>query len=174
MYGCEIWSIKKAEVQRIDTIELWYWRRLLRVTWTARRSNQQGNQPWIFIGRTDAEVEAPILWPPDAKIWLFRKDRDAGKNWWQEKGVTENEMVAWHHRLYRHEFEQALGVDDGQGSLACYNPWGHKELGTTEWLNWTDSWFIMLYSKVIQFSTYLYVLFKKYYFLLWFIIGYWM
>jgi len=94
--------------------------------------NPKGNQSWIFIGRTDAEAETLILWPPDAKNWLIGKDPDAGKDWRQEeKGMTEDEMVGWHHRLDRHEFEQASGVGDGQGSLACCGPWGHKELDTT-------------------------------------------
>ena len=90
--------------------------------------------------RTDAEAEAPILWPPHAKSWLIWKDPDAGKDWRQEeKGTTEDEMVGWHHLLDGHEFEQALGVGDGQGSLACCSPWGHKKSDMTEWLNWTDS-----------------------------------
>ena len=90
------------------------------------------NQSWIFIGKTDAEVETP-------KNWLIWKDPDAGKDWrWEEKGMTEDEMVGWHHWLNGHEFEQALRVGDGQGSLACCSPWGHKELDTTEWLNWTE------------------------------------
>ena len=98
----------------------------------------KGNQSWIFIGRTDAEAETAILWPPDVKNWLTGKDPDAGKDWKQEeKGTTEDEMVGWHHRLNGHEFEQALGVGDGQGSLACCSPWSHKESHTTEWLNWT-------------------------------------
>ena len=81
--------------------------------------NPEGNQPWIFIGRTDADAEAPILWPPDAKNWLIGKDPDAGKDWGQEeKGVTEDEMVGWHHRLNGHEFEQTLGDGERQGSLA--------------------------------------------------------
>ena len=109
MYGCESWTIKKAEHQRIDVFEMWCWRRLLRVPWTARRSNQSillGNQFWIFIGRTDVEAETPILWPPDVKNWLVRKDPDAGKDWrWEEKGMTEDEMVGWHHILGGHEFE---------------------------------------------------------------------
>ena len=88
----------------------------------------KGNQFWIFIGRTDAEAEPPILWPPDAKNWLIGKDSDAGKDWRQEeKGTTEDEMVGWHHQLNRHEFEQALEVGDGQESLACCSPWGCKE-----------------------------------------------
>ena len=99
--------------------------------------NPEGNQSWVFIVRTDAKVEASILWPTDAKNWLTEKDPDAGKDWGQEeKGTTEDEMVGWHHQLDGHEFEQAPGVGDGQGSLVCYSPWGCKELGMNEWLNW--------------------------------------
>ena len=102
--------------------------------------NPKGNQPWIFIGRTDAEAETLILGPPDAKNWLFGKDPDAGKDWRQEeKGTTEDEMVGWHHQLDGHEFEQALGVGDGQRSLVCCSPWDRKESDTTERLNWADS-----------------------------------
>ena len=98
----------------------------------------KGNQSWIFIGRTDAEAEALILWLSDAKNWLIWKDPDAGKDWRQdEKGTTEDEMAGWHHQLDGHEFEQALGVGDGQGSLACCSPWGCNDLDTTEQLNWT-------------------------------------
>ena len=129
MYGCESWTITKAECWRTDTFKLWCRRSLLRVPWTARRSNQE-NQPWIFIGRTDAE--APILWPPDVKGQLIGKDPDAGKDWGQEeKGMTKDEMVGWHHQLNGHEFEQVLGGGDGQGSLACYSPWGRKESDMT-------------------------------------------
>jgi len=100
----------------------------------------QGNQLWIFIGRTDAKAEVPILWPPDVKNGLIGKDPDAGKDWRQEeKGVTEDEMVGWHHVLDGHEFEQAPGVGDGQGSLACFILWGCKEWDMTEWLNWTET-----------------------------------
>ena len=95
----------------------------------------KGNQSWIFIGRTDAEAEAPILWPPDVKRRLAGKDPDAGKDWRQKKGTTEDKMVEWHHWLNGHEFEQASGDSEGQGSLVCCNPWGRKELGTTEQLN---------------------------------------
>ena len=99
----------------------------------------KGNQSWIFIGRTDAEAETPILWPPDVKNWLSAKDPDAGKDWrWDEKGITEDEMVGWHHWLDGHEFEQTLEVGDGQASLVCCNPWGCKESNMTEWLNWTE------------------------------------
>ena len=102
--------------------------------------NPKGNHPWIFIGRTDTEAEAPILRPPDVKNWLIWKDLDAGEDWRQEeKRMTEDEMVGWHHRLDGHEFEQAPGVGDGQGSLACCSPWGRKELDMTEILNWTDT-----------------------------------
>ena len=94
--------------------------------------NPKGNQSWIFNGRTDAEAEMSILWPPDAKKWLLGKDSDAGKDWKQEeKGVTEDELVGWHHQLDGHEFEQALGAGDGQGSLLCCSPWGCKESDTT-------------------------------------------
>ena len=97
----------------------------------------KGNQSWIFIGKTNAEVETPILWTSDAKNWLLGKDPDAGKDWRQEeKGMTEDEMVGWHHWLDGHEFEQAPGVGDGQGSLVFCSPWGCKELDRIERLNW--------------------------------------
>ena len=100
----------------------------------------KGNQSWIFIGRTDAEAETPIFWPPDVKNWLSGKDPDAGKDWRQEeKGKPEDEMIGRHHWLNGHEFEQSPGIDDGQGSLACCSPWGRKDLGMTEQLNWTES-----------------------------------
>ena len=115
------------------------WKRLLRVPWTARRSNQvhpEGSQLWIFMGRTDAET--PILWPLDVKNQLFGKDPDVGKDWGQEeKGVTEDEMVGWHHWFSGHEWEQTPGGREGQGSLVCCSSWGHKELDTTEY--WTTS-----------------------------------
>ena len=102
----------------------------------------KGNQCSIFIGRTGAEAEAPILWPPDVKNWLIGKDPDAGKDWRQEKkGLTEDEMVGWHHQLDGYKFEQAPGVDDGQGSLVCCSLWGGKESDMTEQLNWTDQLF---------------------------------
>ena len=106
----------------------------------------KGTQSWIFTGRTDAEAEAPILWSPDAKSWLTGKDPDAGKDWrWEEKETTEDEMVGWHHRLNGHEFEEAPGVGDGQRSLVCCSPWGHKESDTTEWLNWTEYTTVYMY-----------------------------
>ena len=91
--------------------------------------NPKGNQSWIFIGRIDAEAEAPILWTPDTKSWLIRKDPDAQKDWGQEeKGMTEDEMVKWHHWLNGHEFEKTLGDGEGQGGLAHCSPWSRKEL----------------------------------------------
>ena len=98
----------------------------------------KGNQSWIFVGRTDAEAETPILWLSDVKSWLTGKDPDAGKDWRQEKRTTEGEMVRWHHWLKGHELEQAPGVGDGQGSLAGCSPWGCKESDMTEQLNGTE------------------------------------
>ena len=145
MYGCESWTIKKAEHRRIDAFEL-----LLEKTLESpldckaiQPVNPKGNPSWLFIGRTDAEAETPILWPPDAKNWLTEKDPDAGKDWRrEEKGMTKDEMVGWHHQLNGHEFEQALGIGDGQGSMGCCSPWGRKELDMTEWLNWTEHHFL--------------------------------
>ena len=139
MYKCEIWTTKKAEHWRIDAFEVWCWRRLLRVPWSARRSdpvNPKGNQPWIFIGKTDAEAEAPILWPLDVKRQLIWKDLGAGKDWRQEeKGMTENVMVGWHHGFNGHEFEQAPGNGEGQGSLAYCSPWDYRVRH-----NWATEW----------------------------------
>ena len=145
MYGCESWTIKKAECWRIGAFKLRCWRRLLLIflektlesPWDSKGIkpvSPKENQPWIFIGRTNAE--APILWPPDEKNWLIEKDPDAGKDWGQkEKGTTEDEIVGWHHRLYGHEFEQAPGVGNGQRGLACCSPWSCKESDTTEQLH---------------------------------------
>ena len=142
MYGCESWTIKKAEYWRIHAFELWCWKRLLEsplVCKEIKLVNPKGNWSWIFIGRTDAEAETLILWPPDAKNWLIWKDPDAGQDWRQEeKGLTEDEMVGWYHWLDVHEFEWAPGAGDGQGGLACCNSWGRKESDTTERLNWTE------------------------------------
>ena len=138
-YGCKSWTIKKAE-------ELMFWIVVLEKTLESsldckeiKPVNPKGNQSWIFIGRTDAEAEIPILWPPDVKNSLTGKNPDAGKDWRQEeKGTTENEMVGWYHRLNGHEFEQAPGVCDGRGSLVCWSPWGCRESDMTERLNWTE------------------------------------
>ena len=103
--------------------------------------NPKGNQPWILIGRTDAEAETPIIWPPDAKSQLIRKDPNAGKDWrWEEKGTTEDEVVKWHHWLNGQEFEQTPGETEGQGSPVCFSPWSCKEWDTTEPLNNNNTW----------------------------------
>ena len=96
------------------------------------------NQSWMFLGRTDAEAETPIFWSPDVKSWLIWKDPDAGKDWGQEKGTTEDEMVGWHHWLNRHGFGWTPGFSDGQGGLACCGSWGCKELDMIDRLNWTE------------------------------------
>ena len=127
MYGCESWTIKKAEHHRVDAFELRCWRRLESPLdcKEIQPVHPKGNQSWILIGRTDAKAKSPIHWPPDAKNWPTRKDPDAGKDWRQEdKGTTEDEMVGWHHQLEGHEFEPAAGAGDGQGSLVCCSPWG--------------------------------------------------
>ena len=103
------------------------------------------NQSWIFIGRIEAEAEIPILWPPDAKNWLIWKDPDAGKDWGQEeKGEDRGWVVGWHHRLNGHEFEWTPRADDGQGGLSCCSPWGRRESDTTEQLNWTEQWYLIV------------------------------
>ena len=138
IFICENWTLKKAEHRRINAFELGCWRRPLNPldSKEIKPVNPKGNQSWIFTGKTDAEAEALILWPPDAKSWLIGKDPDAGKDWRQEeKGTTEDEMVGWHHQLDGHEFEQALGDGEEQGSLAYCSPWGHKESEKTEQLN---------------------------------------
>ena len=138
MYGCESWTIKKAERRRSDAFELWCWRRLLRLPWTARRSNQSILKEispgvhwkgWCWRWNSNALV----AWCEEL---LICKDPDAGKDCRQEKGTTEDEMVGWHHRLSGHEWTP--GVGDGQGGLACWGSWGRKESDTTERLNWTQ------------------------------------
>ena len=129
MYGCESWTVKKAECQRIDAFELWCCR-LSRVPLDCKEIqpvHSKGDQPWDFFGRNDAKAETPILWPPHAKSWLIGKDSDAGRDWGQEeKGMTADEMAGWHHWL------------DGHEGLECCDSWGRKELDTTEWLLWTE------------------------------------
>ena len=108
-------------------------------TTTTQPVPPKGDQSWVFIGRTDAEAETPILWPPHAKSWLIGKDPDAGRDWVQEeKGTTEDEMAGWHHRLDGYQFEWSLRNGDGQEGLACCDSWGCKESDTTERLNWTE------------------------------------
>ena len=148
MYGCESWTIKKAECRRTDAFELWCWRRVLRVPWTARKFNQSmlKEKSWIFIGRANAEAETPILWPSDVKSWLIGKDPDAGRDWRQEqKGMTEDEMVGWHHWLDGHGFGWTPEVGDGQGGLVCW-AWcaavhgvAKSQTRLSDWteLNWT-------------------------------------
>ena len=133
------YAIKKAEHWRIDALELWCWRRPLRVPWTARRSNQsilkEVNTEYSLEGLI-LMLKLKLLWPPDVKNWLTGKDPDAGKDWRQEeKGATEDEMVGWHHRLIGLEFEQTGGDSEGQGSLVCCSPWSWKELDKIERLN---------------------------------------
>ena len=140
MYGCESWTIRKAECRRIDAFELWCWRRLLRVPWTARRSNlsilKEISPRCSLEGlmlKLKLQYFGHLMQRAD---WLIWKDPDAGKDWRQvEKGMTEDDMVGWYHRLNGHEFEQAPGVSDGQGGLACCSPCSHKESDTTEPLN---------------------------------------
>ena len=101
-------------------------------------SPSEGDQPWDFFGRNDAQAEAPILWPPHAKSWLIGKDSDAGRDWGKEKGTTEDEMAGWHHRLKGRESEWTPGDGGGQGGLACCNSWCRKELDTTGRLKWAE------------------------------------
>ena len=101
--------------------------------------HSKGDPSCVFIGRTDAEAETLILWPPHAKSWLIRKDPDAGKDWGQEeKGTTEDEMVGWHHQLNGHGFGWTPGVGDRQGGLVCWGSWGHNESDMTEWPSWPE------------------------------------
>ena len=139
MYECESWTVKKTECWRIDAFELWCWRRLLRVPWTARRSNPSilkkispGCSLEGLMLKLKLQYFGHLMWRVDS---LEKTDagRDCGQ---EEKGTTEDEMAGWHHRLDGHEFEWTLGVGDGQGGLVCYNSWGRKESDTTEQLNW--------------------------------------
>ena len=153
MYGCESWTMKKAEHQRIDAFELWCWRRLLRVPWTARRSNKNIHWCWSWNSNTLATCcEELIIW----------KDSDAGRNWgWEEKGTTEDEIFGWHHWLDGNEFEQALGVCVGQGSLTCCSPWGCKESDTPERLNW-ELWTTWIWTGGVHlYAHYLNIYFGK-------------
>ena len=129
MYGCESWTIKKPECWRIDA----FWTVVLEKTLESpldceevQPVNPKGNQSWMFTGRTDAEAEAPVLWPPDSKKLLVGKDPDAGKDWRQEKGMTEDEMVGWQQWLSGHKFEQVRGDGEGLGRLVCCSPWGYR------------------------------------------------
>ena len=147
MYGCESWTIKKAEHQRIDAFELWCWR-LLRVPWTARRSCQsilkEINPDYSLEGlMLKLQYFGHLMWRTESL-----EKTDVGKDWRrEEKGMTEDEMVGWHHRLNGHEFEQAPGVSNAPGSLACCSPWGHEKLDMTERLNWTEIKIMCMPSK---------------------------
>ena len=133
VYGCENWSVKKAEHWRTDAFELWCWEKTLESPLDCKEVkpiHSKGNQSWIFLGRTDAEAEAPILWPPNVKNWLIGKDSDAGKGWRrEEKGKTEDEMVGWHHRLDEHEFEQVPGVGRWTGKPGVLQSMGLQRVG---------------------------------------------
>ena len=135
MYRHESWTIKKAEHRRIDAFKLAVLEKTLESSLDRKEIkwvNPKGNQPWILNGRTDAKAKAPIFWPTDMKGWLTGKYSDAEKDWCQEeKGVTEDEMVEWHHQLPEHEFQQTPGDSEGQGSLVCCSSWGCKELDTS-------------------------------------------
>ena len=147
-----VFSSSHVQILELDPKESWvlknwcFWTVVLKKTLVSpldckdiKSVNPKGNQSWIVIGRTDVEAETPVLWPPDVKNGLIGKDPDAEKDWrWEEKGTTEDEIVGRHLRLDGHEFEQAPGVGDGQGTLACCSTWGRKESDTTEPLNWTD------------------------------------
>ena len=150
------WTIKKAEHRKIEAFELWCWRSLLRVPWTARRYDQSilmEISSEMFIGRSDVAAETPMLWWPEVNNWLIRKDPDSGKNWrWDEKGMTEDEMVGWRRWLNGCDFEQTPGAGDAQGSLVYCSPWGCKESDLTEWLNWTELNWILLRSIGLMFS----------------------
>ena len=130
--------------RKLSAEDWWFWTVVLEKTLESpldckeiQPVHSEGDQSWVFFGKNDAKAETPVLWPPDGKNWLIGKDPDAGKDWGQEeKGVTQDEMVGWHHQIHGHKFEQALRNVDGQGSLACCSLWGHKESDMTEWLNW--------------------------------------
>ena len=138
MYGCESWIIKKLSTKELMLFNC----SVGENSWSPldckiKPVNSKGNQSWIFIERTGAETEAPVLWPPDVKTWLTGKDPDAGKDWGRrEKGMTEDEMVGWHHQLSRHGFEQTAGAGDGQGGLVRCSPWGLRESHTLS--DWTE------------------------------------
>ena len=147
-YRCESWAIKNTECQRTDVFELWCSRRLLSPLdyKEIEPVSPKGNHSWIFVVKTDAEAETPILWPPDSKNFL-EKTLMLGRLKVEEKGTTED-MVRWHHQLDGvDEFEPAPGIGDGQGSVACYSPWGHKVLDATERLNWTDLVIMIKWNK---------------------------
>ena len=143
MYGCESWTEESWVPKN------WcFWAVILEKTLESpldckeiQPVHSEGDQSWVFFGRTDAKAETPVLQPPHAKSWLTGKDSDAGRDWGQKKGMTEDEMAGWHHWLDGCESEWTPGVGDGQGGLACFDSWGLKELDKTEWLNWTERYY---------------------------------
>ena len=152
MYGCERWTIKKAECWRIDVFgveSVVVLEKTLESPLDCKEIqpvHSKTDQFWDFFGRNDAKAETPILWPPHAKSWLVGKDSDAGRDWGhEEKGTTEDVMVGWHHWLNGHEFEQAPGVDDGQGSLVCCSPGVLQSMGQRARLDWITklNWFLV-------------------------------
>ena len=135
MYGCESWTVTKAEHQRIDAFELWCWRRLLRVPWTARRSNQsilKEMNPGISLEGMMLKLKLQYFGHLMRRVDSLEKDSDSGRDWGQEKRMTEDEMAGWHHGLDGRESECTPGVGDGQGGLACCDSWGRKESDMTE------------------------------------------
>ena len=151
MYGCESWTVKKAECRRIDAFELWCWRRLLRIPWTAKEINPKGNQSWIFIGSTDAEAENPILWPPDVKNWLTGKDPDAGKDWRRdEKRSIENEMV----RCITDIMNMCLSslqemVMDRKAWHAAFHGASKSRTWLNHWTHWPTDWLTSLHQALV-------------------------
>ena len=149
-YGCESWTVKKAECWRIDAFELWCWKRHLRVPWTARRSNQsilKEINPGCSLEGMMLKLKVQYFGHLMRKVDSLEKDSDAGRDWGQEEETTEDEMAGWHHQLDGREFEWTPGDGDEQGGLACCYSWGRKESDTTEWLNWIehDLYFILIF-----------------------------
>ena len=160
MFGCESWTVKKAEHRRTDAFELWCWKRLLRVPWTARRWNQsilKEISPGCSLEGLMLKLKLQYFGHLMRRADSFEKNLMAGKDWEQEeKRMTEDEMVGWHHRLNGHGFGWTPVVGYGQGGLACYGSWGHKESDTTEQLNWTHSLYMCVYIYMSM-CTYIYI-----------------
>ena len=150
MLLCESWTVKKAECWRIDAFELWL-EKTLESPLDCKEIqlvHSEGDRSWVFFGRTDSKAETPILCPPHVKSWLIGKDSDAWRDWGkEEKRMTEDEMVGWHHWLDGHELEWTPGVGDGQGGPACCDSWDRKESDTTGRLNWTELMYQIQTSK---------------------------
>ena len=154
MYGCESWTVKKAEHRRIDAFGLWVLEKSLESPLDCKEIqpvHSEGDQPWDFFGRNDAKGETPLA--TSCKSWLIGKDCDAGRDWGQEeKGTTEDDMAGWHHRLDGREFEWTPGDGDGQGGPVCCDSWGCKESDTTERLNWTEIVFVLQHIGILGLS----------------------